>query len=80
MPFFLKPHVLNGLPAVQYITVIVIVNNPEFAEDLYKEPNNMRLFVCVYSKICTLHVLNGYTVQHLAFMYHSMRSCLYTSS
>lgn len=36
MPFFLKPHVLSGLPAVQYITVIVIVNNHEFAAHVYQ--------------------------------------------
>ena len=29
----------------------------------------MRLFMYVYSKICTLHVSNGYTVHHQQFTY-----------
>ena len=37
---------------------------------LDKESNKMHLFVCVYSKICILHVSNGYTVQHQQFTYH----------
>ena len=30
----------------------------------------MHLFVCVYSKICTLHASNGYTVHNQQFTYH----------
>ena len=41
---------------------------------LYKESNKMHLFVCVYSKICTLHVSEGYTVHHQGFTYHILLS------
>ena len=46
---------------------------------LYEESNKILLFVCVYSKICTLHVSNGYTVHHQKFTYHCVCSCLYIS-
>ena len=34
---------------------------------LYKETNKMHIFVSVYSKTCTLHVSNGYTVHRQEF-------------
>ena len=36
---------------------------------LYKESNKMQLFICVYSKIWTLHVSKGYTLHHQEFTY-----------
>ena len=58
----------------QYRSYSSIIQRPatEHRLVLYKETNKMHLFVRVYSKICTLHVSNGYTVH-----YHEFHISLY---
>ena len=51
----------------------------QYSQLLYEKTNKMHLFICIYSKICTLHVSNEYNVHHQESTYHRISSCLYIS-